>query len=816
MLTAPPGSGKTTVVPLALLEQAWLGHKKILILEPRRLAARAAAARMASLLGEPIGQTVGYQIRFDRRIGPATRIEVLTEGILTRRLQTDTALEDVGVIIFDEFHERSIHADLALALCLDLCQLKNDLRLLVMSATLDAQPLADLLGNVPVLRGSGQQHEVRIRYLERSPHGPIAHVTANGIRRAVEEEQGDILAFLPGSGEIRQVQRQLDEELSDRGLIIAPLYGDLSQQQQDRAILPDPDGRRRIILATSIAETSLTIEGVGCVVDSGWSRLPDFDPATGLSTLTTVRVSKAAADQRAGRAGRLGPGSCLRLWTQAEHHSLPPFHPPEIVSVDLAALVLELALWGATDPAELHWLDPPRSGPFRQAQELLRSLAALDATGRITATGRRLAALPLHPRLGHLVLTAHTIGQTSLACDLAALLSERDLIRQPITASLNDRLDLLATWRRAGDAPVRAEGGDPQGCRRIDQASRQWQRLLGGTPAAYDPSVVGFLLAAAYPDRIACRRRGQREHYLLASGRGARLAADDPLAGSECLVIAHLDGGQREGRIFLAETVEIDSLRQHHGHLLTVEEAVEWDEATGRVAAIRRERLGAIVLTEQPLAAANPEAIQAALLNGIRQRGLTCLPWDREARQLQARVQLLRTWHPSDDWPDLRDAALAADLDWLTPYLGGINGIDQLRSLKLTTILTGLLGWDRQQRLAQLVPGTFTVPSGSRIRIDYRPGEPPILAVRLQELFGLTETPAICGGRVPLLLHLLSPARRPIQVTSDLAGFWHRGYPEVKKELKGRYPKHYWPDDPLIAEPTRGVKRKVLNNPSGR
>lgn len=807
VLTAPPGSGKTTVVPLALLEESWLGRKNILILEPRRLAARAAAGRMAALLGEPIGQTVGYQIRFDRRIGPATRIEVLTEGILTRRLQTDTNLEDIGLIIFDEFHERSIHADLALALCLDLCQLKEDLRLLVMSATLDTEPLARLLGDVPVLTGTGQHHAVNIRYLKRPPRGRIAQATANGVLRAVAEEQNYILVFLPGAGEIRQVQHLLDEELSDRDLLVAPLYGDLSQQEQDRAILPDPAGRRRIILATSIAETSLTIEGVGCVVDSGWSRLPAFDPGTGLSTLTTVRVSKAAADQRAGRAGRLGPGSCLRLWTQAEHHSLPPFHPPEIMNLDLAPLALELALWGVADPAELRWLDPPRFGPFRQAQELLQSLAAIDATGRITDTGRRLAALPLHPRLGHLLLSAQEIGQTSLACDLAALLSERDLIRQPVTASLNDRLDLLATWRRGGDSEVRAEGGDPQSCRRIDQASRQWLRLGGGSTAPHEPMVVGSLLAAAYPDRIARRRAGQRERYLLASGRGASLAVDDPLAGSEFLVIAHLDGGQREGRIFLAETLDIDTLRHEHSHMLTVEEAVEWNEATGRVMAVQRERLGAIVVTEQPLTTASPELIRAGLLNGIRQRGLDCLPWDREARQLQARVQSLRAWQPNADWPDLGDEALVADLNWLTPYLNGISSIDQLRGLKLPSILSALLGWERQQRLAQLAPETYTVPSGSRVRIDYRLGEPPILAVRLQELFGLTETPSICGGKIPLLLHLLSPAQRPIQVTSDLAGFWQRGYPEVKKELKGRYPKHFWPDDPLVAEPTRGIRK---------
>lgn len=811
VLTAPPGSGKTTVVPLALLDEPWLAHKKILILDPRRLAARAAAARMASLLGEPIGQTVGYQIRFDRRIGPTTRIEVLTEGILTRRLQTDADLADVGLIIFDEFHERSIHADLALALCLDLCQLKDELRLLAMSATLDTRPLACLLGDAPVLTCSGQQHAVRISYLDRTPRGRIASITANGIRRAVAEEQGDILAFLPGAGEIREVQHLLDDNPPGRGLIVAPLYGDLSQQEQDRAILPDAAGRRRIILATSIAETSLTIEGIGCVVDSGWSRLPAFDPGTGLSTLTTVRVSKAAADQRAGRAGRLGPGCCLRLWTQAEHHSLPPFHPPEILNVDLAGLALELALWGVTDPAELRWLDPPRSGPFRQAQELLQSLAALDADGRITDTGRTLAALPLHPRLGHLLLIAQSTGQTSLACDLAALLTERDLLRQPTTVSLNDRLDLLATWRKTGDAATRAEGGDPFLCRRIDQAGRQWLQLLGGPTAPHDPAVVGSLLAAAYPDRIACRRPGQRERYLLASGRGASLAVGDPLANSEYLAVAHLDGGQREGRIFLAEAMDIDTLRQQHRHLLSVAEVVEWDEATGRVAAVRRERLGAIVVAEQPLATADPEAVQAALLAGIKQRGLHCLPWDLEARHLQARVQCLHAWQPEVDWPDLSERALLTDMGWLAPYLGGMNGIGQLRSLKLSAILNALLGWEMQQRLTREAPETYTVPSGSRIRIDYRPDEPPTLAVRIQELFGLTETPSICGGKVLLLLHLLSPAGRPIQVTSDLAGFWQRGYPEVKKELKGRYPKHYWPDDPLIAEPTRGVRRPRIS-----
>ena len=817
VLAAPPGSGKTTIVPLALLDEPWLAAKKILILEPRRLAARAAAARMAALLGENVGQTVGYQIRFDRRISSATRIEVLTEGILTRRLQTDATLADVGLIIFDEFHERSLHADLALALCLDLCQLKDDLRLLVMSATLDTAPLAKLLDNAPIIVGEGRQHEVRIDYLQREARGRIGEITARGIGRVLGEQQGDILAFLPGAGEIREVQNLLRDDPACRDLVLAPLFGDLPQKEQDRAILPDPQGRRRIILATSIAETSLTIEGVGCVVDSGWSRLPSFDPGSGLGKLNTVRVSQAAAHQRAGRAGRLGPGYCLRLWTQGEHHSLPPFHPPEIFSVDLAGLALELALWGVTDPGELRWLDPPRSGPYQQARELLQTLAALDAAGRITPTGRQLAALPLHPRLGHMLLQAQTMGQAALACDLAALLSERDLLRREgptATADLGTRLHLLERWRHQGDACISREGGNPALCRRIDQVARGWRRLLGSGGETRDEAAIGPLLVAAYPDRIARRRPGQRERYLLATGRGAFLAPTDMLSASEYLIVPHLDAGQREGRIFLAESLEIDDLRRHHGHLLHTSEQVYWDEGAAKVVAVRRVCLGEIVVAESVLARVDPEAVRAALLTGIRMMGIACLPWDREARQLQARVHCLRTWQPEADWPDVRDEALEKDLAWLEPYLNGIGSAGQLRRINLVQIFHNRLDWGRRKQLERDVPVTLTVPSGSKIRIDYRIDEPPLLAVRIQEMFGLAATPTICNGKVPLLLHLLSPARRPIQVTSDLAGFWQRGYPDVKKELKGRYPKHSWPDNPLTAEPIRGVQRN--NRPPHR
>ncbi|MDK9706905.1 MAG: ATP-dependent helicase HrpB [Desulforhopalus sp.] len=813
VLSAPPGSGKTTAVPLALLDEPWLDGRKILILEPRRLAARMAAARMAALLGEKVGQRVGYQIRFDRQISPETRIEVLTEGILTRRLQNDTGLEDVGLIIFDEFHERSIHADLALALCLDLCLLRGDLRLLVMSATFETGAVAALLGGVPVVTGGGQSHEVRVDYLARPAGGRIAETTAAGILRVVAEEDGDILAFLPGTGEIREVQRRLAAEPLCRGMIIVPLFGDLSQREQDRAILPDPAGQRRLILATSIAETSLTIEGIACVVDSGWSRRPRFEAKSGLTRLTTVRVSKAAAQQRAGRAGRLGPGYCLRLWTREEDHSLPPFQPPEIIAVDPAGLALELALWGARDPGELRWLDPPRQGAYQQAVQLLQSLGAINAAGRITETGRQIAALPVHPRLGHMLLMAGSLGQGPLACDLAAILAERDLVVRdgtPGPAELRLRLQLLELWRKDGDAALRREGGDPETCRRIDRESKRWQGQLGCASGPRHAEAIGNLLVYAYPDRLARQRPGQRERYLLAGGRGAFLPPGDHLVAAEYLVVPQLDAGRTEGRIFLAEAVDIDALRRHHPLLFTQSDEVYWDDAAARVMAVRRVNLGKIVVDEETLPdGGESEAISAALLTGIRRLGPACLPWDQESRQLQARVLFLRNWQQEGEWPDLSDEYLLEDLTWLSPYLAGITRAAQLKRLNLREIFTTMLGWQKQQQLERDAPSSLTVASGSKIRIEYRIGEPPLLAVRLQEMFGLATTPAICGGRVPLLLHLLSPARRPIQVTADLAGFWQRGYPEVKKELKGRYPKHFWPDDPLTAEAVRGVKRKA-------
>jgi ATP-dependent helicase HrpB len=807
VLTAPPGSGKTTVVPLALLDEPWLAGKKIILLEPRRLAARAAARRMAALLGEPVGERIGYQIRFERRYSASTRIEVVTEGILTRRLHQDNSLADVGLIIFDEFHERSLQTDLALALSLDLCQIRDDLRLLVMSATLETGPIARLLGDVSIVKGRGRMFAVDIDYLERPSQGRIAEAVADGIRR-LSSHEGDLLVFLPGSGEIRETLERLQRNPALHDCLMLPLSGDLSLRDQDRAIFPDPEGRRRIILATAIAETSLTIEGIRCVIDSGWSRLPAFDPASGLSRLNTVRVSKATADQRSGRAGRLGPGYCLRLWTREQHQNLPAANPPEILNADLAGLTLELARWGVNDPAMLQWLDPPRNGPFRQARELLLALGAVDQQGRITSAGRALAELPLHPRLGHMLIQARGRGLEALGCDLAALLNERDPLRgQAIGADIGERLQLLATWRRQGDQAVRDLGGDADLCRRIDQAAQQWRRKSTRS-VPWKVEDIGALLITAYPERIARRRPGQRQWYQLANGRAVALLPSDPLTASEMLVAAQVDSGHGAGRIFLAAAIRPTLLTEHHRHLLVSEQLVRWDGESGRVVASIRTCLGAIVMEEHPLTNLPTEAVTEALLEGIGRMGFACLPWTRQARQLQARLVSLRRWQPEAGWPDLSDQHLLADLTWLRPFVAGINRVELLQHLNLQTILLSSLDWSHRQSLDRLAPETVTVPSGSTIRIVYQSDGPPVLAVRLQEMFGLTTTPTVCNGQVVLLLHLLSPAGRPVQVTTDLASFWEKGYTEVKKELKGRYPKHAWPDDPLTAQPLRGVPRK--------
>lgn len=822
VLQAPPGAGKTTRVPLALLDEPWLKNSTILLLEPRRLAARAAAARMAAQMNEPVGHTVGYRIRFDRQVSRQTRIEVLTEGILTRRLQRDPTLEGVGLVIFDEFHERSLHADLALTLCLDSQrELRPDLRLLVMSATLDGVAVARLLGDAPIVTSEGRAHPVNRHYLPRDPDGLDLNVVVRAVLNALHRECGDLLVFLPGGGEIRQVLGRLQAEPACAGLTLAPLYGDLPGEAQQRAIRRDPDGQRKIVLATPIAETSLTIEGIGVVVDAGWTRVPRFDPRNGLTRLETVRVSADAAEQRAGRAGRLGPGICYRLWSETAQSRLRPQRIPEILEADLAPLALELVQWGVTEVSALAWLDPPPSGTLAQARELLRELGALDDRDRITSAGQALAELPTHPRLAQLLRRGAALGLVELAADLAALLEERDPLRgeHPFGGDFTARLDALRDFRRDGRDGARRWWADPTACVRIEQAARRWRALLqrdgsenadGYLHPALDPrdgATTGLLLAFAYPDRVARRREGAADRYRLANGRGARLATGDPLAGRDWLVAAHLDAGIGEGRIWLAAPVDPTALETHLADRLRTVVEVGWDERQAAVMARQERRLGVLALDSTPLADADPESLCQAMLAGARQLGPDSLPWTRELREWQARVLSLRHWCADEGWPDVSDGWLMEHLDdWLPSWLNGMTRREHLRRLDLSGALYDLLDGRARARLDELAPTHLPVPSGSRIRLRYQPGEPPVLAVKLQELFGLADTPRIASGRIPVTLHLLSPAQRPIQVTQDLRGFWERTYAEVRKELKGRYPKHPWPDDPWSAIPTRRVR----------
>lgn len=813
VLCAPPGSGKTTLVPLELLRDPWLAGGKILLLEPRRLAARAAAGRMASLLGERVGETVGYAIRLERRVSPRTRIEVVTEGILTRRLQEDPSLPGIGLVIFDEFHERNLNTDLGLALALDAQQgLREELRLLVMSATLDSAWVSELLGGAPVVRAEGRSYPITLRYLGEPPQrSGMAEQVAAATLGVWRNEPGDLLVFLPGVAEIRRTRELLVSRLAEvaDAPIICPLYGDLPREEQERALRPDPGGRRRIVLTTSIAETSLTIEGVTAVVDSGWSRLPVFLPGLGLTRLETLPVSRAAADQRAGRAGRLGPGRGYRLWSETRHQRLPAFHSAEILQADLAPLVLELARWGVADPGELRWPEPPPKAAYGQARELLQRLGALDERGRLTKLGEAMARLPMHPRLAHMLLRAREEDRPWV-CDLAALLSERDILpRRGEGGASTDialRLRLLQARReRRGSASDRDLDG--AACRQVDRVSRDWLKRLRGVASLDAPEALSLAqyLALAYPDRLA--QQTSHGRFRLVSGRAVRLAEDDPLAADAFLVAARLDAGRAEGRVRLASGIGESEIRRLPELSLEVVEQVAWESATERVGAVRQEAVGALVLGRQPLPEVDPERIRAAMLRGVAEMGPASLPWTKSLKQWRERVAWLRAETGEEGFPDLSDPWLMGNLErWLAPWLNGIASRQQLQRLDLAEVLQGLLSWEQRQRVEREAPSHLQVPSGSRLPLRYHPGEAPVLAVRLQELFGLTETPRVCHGRVPVMLHLLSPAQRPIQITADLAGFWKRTYPEVKKELKGRYPKHYWPDDPLQASPTARAK----------
>jgi ATP-dependent helicase HrpB len=816
LLTAPPGAGKTTCVPLALLEASWLDGKRLMLLEPRRLAARAAAHRMAVTLGEPVGATVGYRMRLDTKVGPKTRIEVVTEGILTRLLQHDPAISAYAGVLFDEFHERSLQADTGLALCLDAQRLfRPDLRLLVMSATLDCGPVGDLLGGAPVITCEGRMFPVETRYLDAPLSGHLDVAVTQTIKRSLALDQGSLLVFLPGMAEIRRVERKLLDAGLGPTVHIAPLHGDLPQDAQDLAIAPSRPGTRKIVLATSIAETSLTIDGVRVVIDAGLLRVPRFDPRSGLTRLETIRVTQDSAEQRRGRAGRLEPGVCYRLWTVAEHAALTPRRPPEMLDADLAPLMLELALWGTTDPSQLSWLTPPPPGAVAQAMELLMRLGALDTTGHITSHGRQMAELPLHPRLSHMLLRAGPLHRTGLACELAALLSERDILRGHAgwrNVDLRLRLDVLhGRHDQTGGATV-----DRAACQRVKRTADLWltqiSRQARDGRAHRDEGLdhVGPLLALAYPDRIAQRQRGGEARYRLANGRGALFANPDPLASEPYLVIADLDAGTQWARIDLAAPLSLADIESLYADEITQVEAVEWDEKANAVRASRQRRLGALVLSEQALSKPDAALISTALLQGVRQAGLDQLAWTPELRQWRARVQFIRRIEGADSkWPDMSDKELLRILDeWLGPYLDGTTTLDRIKRLDLSRPLHALLSWEQQRRLERLAPTHLTVPSGSHIRIEYETADLPVLAVRLQEMFGCKETPRLVDGKVPVMLHLLSPAKRPVQVTKDLASFWADAYQDVRKELRGRYPKHHWPDDPLTAPPTAKAKRR--------
>jgi len=816
VLSAPPGSGKTTRVPLALLEIIAPEKGRILMLEPRRIAAVSAARWMAKTLGEEIGQTLGYSIRFDSRVSQNTRIEVMTEGILTRRIQANPSLEGVAMVIFDEFHERSLQADLALALCLDIRRaLREDLKILVMSATLESRPVADLLDGAAVVTSQGQAFPVEERYAGDNPDQSVTVRMADAVLRALGETSGDLLAFLPGAGEIRATREALAERLKDRtmgNISLTPLYGDLPFDAQERAILPG--SQRKIVLATNIAETSLTIEGVRVVIDGGLTRRLQYDPATGMNRLVTVTVSQAQATQRAGRAGRLGPGICYRLYSRHTYQSLIPFAPPEIAISDLSSLVLDLAAWGVKDPGQLSWLDLPPPAAWRAAQELLKGLCALDNKGSITEAGRAMARLPLHPRLAHLLQKAAELGFPSLGADLAALLSERDIIRSSGSSfrntaggfDLSERLRVLNQWRKKnlnGSA-------DAAALRSVDKTAQQLRRLTGKNPEIAEKTAgdtIPRLLLAAFPDRIARRREDNGSRYVLRSGRGIRLSGKTLQGGSLYIVAPVVDKGEKaEGTAHMAEALTEEMLRDElQGEIETVRR-LEWNRQEGRMIALQEERLGTLILSAQPV---NPsrEEVLSLLCEAIRS-GTVQITFSREAQQFQARVRLMKDTYPEETWPDLsEETLLATPEDWLLPWLSGIRNAQQLAALNIGPALAERLSWEQRRLLNERAPVTVAVPSGSSIAVDYLSGDIPVLAVKLQEMFGLSDTPAIAGGRVKLLLHLLSPARRPVQITRDLKAFWNTAYPQVKKELKGRYPKHPWPDDPWNAVPTRKTKK---------
>jgi len=794
VLVAPPGAGKTTRVPLVLAREPWAEGRRILVLEPRRLAARAAAERMAKTLGEEVGDTVGLRVRFGSKVSRRTRIEVITEGVFTRLMLGDPMLGGVAAVLFDEFHERSLDADLGLALARDAQQgLREDLRLLVMSATLDGARVAKLLGDAPVVAAQGRAFPVETSYLGRDAR-PIEPQIADAIVRATRAETGSVLAFLPGAAEIRRTAALLEGRI-DPAIDVVALYGALASDEQDRAIAPPPPGRRKIVLATSIAETSLTIEGVRIVIDSGLSRVPRYEPDVGVTRLETVRVSRAAADQRRGRAGRTEPGICYRLWDEPQTAALEAFSRPEILAADLSGFALDLAAWGASAD-QLAFLDPPPRPALAEATSLLGELGAIDADGRITEEGRKLIRLPLPPRLARMVVDAAALGTARTAAEIAALIGERGLggddadVRERLAAFRRDRSP------RARDARATAQ--------------RWVQNLTTPTP---NPSPqggrelsVGALLALAYPERVAKNRGGAPGAFLLANGRGAHHDAASPLAREPLLAVAELTGSAAAGRILLAAPITLAEIEARFAERIETREETAFDPASASLRLRRQRRFGALTLAEQPMPATANEAAARMMAEGVARLGLARLPWSKALRQWRDRVMFLRRAE-GDEWPDLSEAGLAADLDWLASVFAGKTSLAELSGDEFAAALNARLPYSLQRRLDAEAPTHFAAPTGSRVPIDYEAEGGPKIAIRVQELFGLNRHPAIAGGRIPLAIELLSPAQRPVQITRDLPGFWRGSYAAVRAEMRGRYPKHPWPDDPLAAHPTRRAKR---------
>ena len=815
VLQAPPGSGKTTLLPLLLLtagEEGWLAGKKIVLLEPRRLAARNAARRMAGLLGEEVGNRVGYRMRGESRIGPRTRIEVVTEGILTRLLQADPALEEYGLVIFDEFHERHLQGDLGLVLARQCREwLRPDLRLLLMSATLAAPDWSAFLGGVPVLEATGRPFAVTLHYLDRDPPRLDLDLVRRTLLRALDETCGDLLLFLPGRGEIESLSRRLAEGFAGSGRrapLVLPLYGELPRARQEAAFTPQP-GRRRLILATDIAESSLTLPGIRVVVDCGFRRIRRFDAAAGMGRFATVRISRAAAEQRAGRAGREDRGSCYRLWSRGRQEELLPETPPEILRADLAPLALELALWGGSpDGTDLAWPTPPPAAALAAAYDLLERLGAVDKDSRITPVGRKMAQLGLHPRLARMVLEAQQRGWSELGIRLAVLLENRDPFPRtaPIDSDLETRLELLF-----GDdiKRRRALGLANAAPRRLDEECRRLaRRLAAAAPGERQqpppPGAAGELLAAAYPDRIARRRNAAGRRYRLSGGGEAYFPEPEPLAAGEWLVVAELDrgGGRAGGRIRRAVAYDEESLRRQFGARLRHTEEALWDPDRLEISAWRRLAFGALELRRERLARPAPQRVLELWREAFTRHGVELLPFDEECRQWCARIEFLRRVMPPDPagcpWPAADEKSLLAEIDtWLLPHLENLTRAAELNRLPLLRLLQERLDWSARQRLEELAPSALALSGGRRVRLDYTRGEKPILAVRLQELLGWCQTPRVAGGRVAVRLEILSPARRPLQMTDDLAGFWRGSYAAVRKEMRGRYPKHAWPEEPL-------------------